>query len=334
MIIKLEKKINLFVFFTVLVPMFILLGITTVLLKAHIEKNEQNYLSVSMNYARQLLFARRDSIQCAGSVLVSSDEFQKKLLRQDYAGIENMLQRFDGSFSYLDYVGMVDAHSGRFISSNPESKYESASALGKLVQQTLNFKVVTFAEEVLPLEDIFLPGGNSYKKLLVKLQNPGETGDQYMRKGLAGINLIPIFNSDNLEEVLGVLILADILNNDTEFTNSFSEQMKEAFLAVSIDGVRILSSITTEDVSDYVGSRVPIKSEVLKVEGTQHFGKQYFKATDEYHVFVDEEIHNLAGKNVAMIGLGIPEKRFYKILSSGYVYIFAAMVICLVTRLF
>lgn len=329
--VKLEKKIRFFVIVTVLIPMLLLLWISMYLTGKNIEKIEQNYLSVSMNYARQLLMSRKHSLQHAGRVLISSDKFRQAIAQQDYADIENLLEQFNQGFSYLDLSMVVDLRNGTFIADKSEAVYKPEKLIGKYVSQTAQYKTAVFSEEVLSLDDLFVPDSNAYNRLLVEFQNDGGREDPYLRKALIGLNTIPVFADNGPQNVVAVLIMVDAINNDLELTKAFGEHMKEAFLAISIDGVRIASNITTEDKGDYIGSRIPISSEVTYSDGAQHFGKQYFKNANEYHIFIDEEINNQFGDAVAMMGLGIPERRFEKMIAAHYIYLFVAIVFFLIS---
>ena len=331
---KLETKISYFIIITVLIPMSILLAISTYLTEKNIEKIEQNYLSVSMNYARNLLISRKKSVQHAGSVLLNSDQFRQALEKQDYEVVKELLERFDEGFSYLDLCMVVDLRNDKYVANKNEAVYNKNSAIKHLVDRAVTYKRIAFSEEVLPISDMFLQGSMPYNRLLVKYENPGNEPDPYLRKALTGVNVLPIFSQANYQNVIGALILCDSLNNDIELTKTFNEHMKEAFLAVSIDGVRIISSITTDNKDNYIGSRIPISSEVTFSDGAQHFGKQYFKDSGEYHVFIDEEINNHQGMNVAMMGLGIPERRFHGIIANNYMNLVLAIACCLIIMMF
>lgn len=331
---KLEKKISYFIIITVLIPMSILLAISAYLTEKNIEKIEQNYLSVSMNYARNLLVSRKNSVQQAGRVLLSSDQFIKAMDNQDSEEVKELLRRFEEGFSFLDLSMVVDLRTGKYIANKSDAIYDKNSAIGRLVDRAVTYKRIAFSEEVLPISDMFAQGSLSYNRLLVKYQNQGNEPDPYLRKALTGVNVLPIFSNESYETVIGALVICDSLNNDIELTKTFNEHMKDAFLAVSIDGVRILSSITTDTKDNYIGSRIPISSEVTYSDGAQHFGKQFFKETGEYHVFVDEEINNQQGMPVAMMGLGIPEKRFHALLPDNYFYLFFSILVCLIIMMF
>lgn len=331
---KLENKISYFVIITVLIPMSVLLGIVAFFTEKNIEKIEQNYLSVSMNYARNLLVARKNSVQQAGRVLIASDQFKQAMATQNYAEIDKLLWRFDQGFSYLDLSMVIDLRNNKIVSTKSEAIYKANSPIGKDVSRAIKYRNIVFSEEVVPIDDMFAAGSISYNRLLVKYQNGGSEIEPYLRKALVGVNVIPIFNENDYNNIIGVLVLCDALNNDLELTKTFGEHMKDAFFAVSIDGVRILSSITTDNKTDYIGSRMPISSEVTYSDGMQHFGKQFFKDSGEYHVFIDEEVNNNEGKNVAMMGIGIPEKRFHTIIADNYFYPIVAIIICLMIMVF
>ncbi len=325
---SIRKKISIFLLLIVMLPMLITLVVSTGVFKEQVEKTEQNYLSVAMTYFREIVLKRKISIQQSGRVLVKSDKMRRFVMQRERDNIDNSLEKYRTELPFLDSVMLLDTRGNLIGKSAPEVKYDRNSVLGKAVEYVLENREPWFSEEVVLLDTLFSRSSPGYEKLLVKIQDRKGSEDAYMRKALIGLNALPVFSADDSEQVIGVMVAIDSLNNEKEFAEYFSQNIKEAFIAVSIDGIRIASNIVTEDKNDYTGTHTPTKSEVSVFKKNIFFGKQLFEPTGEMHVFLDEEVINSDGKAVAMFGVGIPEKRFNEIVANNYKSLIIISVLC------
>ena len=127
--------------------------------------------------------------------------------------------------------------------------------------------------------------------------------------------MIPIFDEKRADQLIGYLVVGDTVNNDPYFPASYSRQVENSFLAISTDGIRVSSNIQTPTKENYIGSRIPVTNETLDGPKQYFFGRVDFN--DEVHVFLDEPIINHNGEVTAALGVGIPEEKFARILSTN-----------------
>lgn len=334
---SIQKKISYFVAFVVLIPMLLLLIISTTVFNRQIERTEQSYLAVAMRFARTALLDRSTEVQQAGKLMCENSLFQDKLQSRDVHFLNAELQRFYDTFTYLDYMVLVDNENKVVLKYFPDSCYEKGNFFKEKAVQAMTEKTLFFSEEVLPIEKLFNKDSARYRRLLVKRQKrQADQEDEYLQKTLVGVNIIPILAVNDKNKVLGALIIGDALNNDNGVANYYTKNIKGSFLAFSVDGIRVSSSIITNTGSNYVGSAAPIakpvKVESAAVDNNVFFGRD--KYDNEVHIFLDEEIVNYEGKPVATMGVGIPEKNFKLIVANNFMIVIGVMIACLIIMLF
>lgn len=319
----------------VVFPILVLSAISTYIYEQQIKENEQNYLSVAMTFVREIAIERCEIIQKSATMLGKSGPFREALLQKDTAVLNKMLADYSVIMPFLDAVLVVDIENQVFGKSRVESRYDQENIIGQAAAQTMKSRKTWFSEEVFLLEEMFDKSSPAYNRLLVKIQGTKEGENDYLRKALVDVNVIPVFDKDQeKQEVIGAIIILDALNNDKLLPKYFSNQVKEAFLTISIDGIRISSNIVTDGKDNYVGSRSPLKNEFTKVKNGQHFGRQYFSSGKENHIFLDEDVINSQGQVVATMGVGIPESRFSTIISNQQKWILAVAILLLFFMLF
>lgn len=331
---NIKKRIRFFVILVVLLPMLALLGVSTYVYEQQLEENEQNYLTVAMTFVREMALERCEIIQKSARTMGSSDSFRQAVLERNTEKLDDILRNYDEIMPFLDSVVVVDPDNRMIGKSKVEIRYEKDTIIGRAAEYAIRERETWFSEEVIPLEDMFVKSSPGYDSLLVRIQGIPAGEDPYLRKALVGVNAVPIFDKNSGERVIGAIVVMDALNNDRFLPSYFSNRVKQAFLAISIDGIRISSNIVTTGKDDYIGSRSPMKSEVTDIRDGMHFGRQYFASGDENHVFLDEDVFNSEGKAVATMGVGIPESKFSTIISSQFKWVLFVMVIALFIMLF
>lgn len=319
----------------VLVPILALLAVSTYVYQQQIQQNEQNYLSVAMTFVREIAMERCETIHTSAKVLGNGEAFREAMLQRDTAVLNERLRNYSHLMPFLDAVLVVDTQNRILGQSRAEIKYSPDNIIGEAASHAMRNQEIWFSEEVLFLDEMFVTSSPAYNSLLVRIQGAADGEDDYLRKALVGVNVIPVFDEDQGEQsIIGAIIVLDALNNDKLLPAYFSTRVKEAFLAISIDGIRISSNIVTDDKDDYIGSRSPLKSEITNVKNGQHFGRQYFLSSREDHIFLDEDVINSRGQVVATMGVGIPESRFSTIVSNQLKWIVAVAVLALLLMLF
>lgn len=328
---SIQKKITYLIVTLVLVPSILILYVSTNVFNRQVETMEKNYLAVAMKFVRSTMFERKAETQKTAKVLGGTELFKKALRDHDEKIIEEELKKMAAVIPYLDVAFVVDADNKLLASIHRETKYEDNSFFKEAAARSLADKEVHFSEEVLPINMLFTKNSPQHDKLLVKIRDYKQGYDDYLSKALIGVNIIPVFNAPQSEEVIGAVVLGDAINNDREIPDYYSEHIKNSFLAYSIDGIRISASIATPFSNDYIGTPTPIQSDVTSVENNLYFGRQ--RVVDEIHVFLDEDIVNSKGEIVAKVGVGIPEEKFSAIVSDNFKVVIGIAVVCLVTMI-
>ncbi|MEG0970359.1 MAG: ATP-binding protein [Acidaminococcaceae bacterium] len=334
---SIRKKLAIFVVALTVIPMFIILLVSRVAFNQQILENEKTYLTIAMKTARHAMEARRQGLYGPATVLAQSKAVKESVEQHNYAELQEGLDAIKNVCFYTDYAVIVDNANNLMVKLSPQMVYDGNSRLGILVAEAIRKKTMVFSEEVLPLKELFLENSSDYQKYLVKLQMPLMAPEEFLNKGLMGTTVVPIFATDTSNVVSGCIIVGDLANNDEYYPKYYSDSIAGSYLAISIDGIRISSNINAEKGDNAIGSMVPSSKSITQtieaageldgsdivlpgenitqVQRKQYFGKE--EIGDDNHVFLDQLILNYSGKEVAMMGVGIPEERFLGIITDN-----------------
>lgn len=330
---SIKRKINIFVALIVLLPVLALLAASHYVYEQQRQQNMQHYLSVIMTLAQEIATERSETIRESVTILGASPSFRTALQEKDAVTLSELLRRYEETLPFVDAVLAVDVENHLVGKSRLESKYVPDTIMSQAAAHAMREREGWFSEEVLPLEELFAKSSPVYDRLLVRIQGTSPAEDPYLRKALTEVSVIPVFDRVRGEKVIGAVIVLDALNNDKWLLDQFGSRIDEVFLAISIDGIRILSNIITGEQENYIGSRSPQESEVTAVREGLRFGRQYFPASQEMHVFLDKDIKNSAQDAVATIGVGIPESRFSMIITSQFKWVLAVAAVIMLFML-
>ncbi|MEG1914789.1 MAG: ATP-binding protein [Acidaminococcaceae bacterium] len=334
---SIRRKLAIFVVALTVIPMFIILLVSRVAFNQQILENEKTYLTIAMKTARHAMEARRQGLYGPATVLAQSKAVKDSVEQHNYAELQEGLDAIKNVCFYTDYAVIVDNANNLMVKLSPQMVYDGNSRLGILVAEAIRKKAMVFSEEVLPLKELFLENSSDYQKYLVKLQMPLMAPEEFLNKGLMGTTVVPIFATDTSNVVSGCIIVGDLANNDEYYPKYYSDSIAGSYLAISIDGIRISSNINAEKGDNAIGSMVPSSKSITQtieaageldgsdivlpgenitqVQRKQYFGKE--EIGDDNHVFLDQLILNYSGKEVAMMGVGIPEERFLGIITDN-----------------
>ena len=309
-----------------LVPMLLLVLSTQHFFDRQIQENERNYLQVAMKTVRNDMENRMDEMRKAG-LLFAGDSDINKAMYDDRNRLAMALNNLKRNFNYLDYVVIVDRENRILASSSPYLLYPDGSAVKILAASSMLFGKTHVSEEVVGLEELFTKDSFEYDNFSIKILNQFPGAQEYLHKALMGIVVVPIRDNSADNNVIGAIVLCDVLNNDNYFAERYSRNLDNSFLAFSIDGIRIASNIQTDTKSNFVGSRAPHETGKYLEDDKQYFGK--VDVDDEIHVFLDQKIFNSADEPIAVVGIGIPEEKFSGIVSNNYKYVLGLFFLCL-----
>ncbi|MDD4722254.1 MAG: ATP-binding protein [Acidaminococcaceae bacterium] len=325
---SIRRKLTIFVVLLTVIPMCILLLASHFAFNKQIELNEKTYLNIAMKTARNSMFNRAQGLRQTGMVLAQSPSFQKLIDKRDEKGLDNALDTIKINCPYADYAVIVGPHNELLAKLSPSMVYQKNSRFGILLDNVHQAKKAIFSKEVFALNQLFLPNSLEYNEYIVAIKKPKVKEKDYLDKALMGTTIVPIVSKADGSTVIGSIILGDVANHDDYFPQYYTDYVKESYLAISVDGIRITSNINAESGGHYTGSRAPEGEEISEDGVHKYFGE--VEIGDEVHIFLDQIITNYSGEEVAMIGVGIPEGRFLTIISDNNRMVLFVSLLCLV----
>jgi signal transduction histidine kinase len=320
---SINKKMLIFVTILVIVPMLILSLISTFVLNNQVEKSAQNYLENALKIARNQMISRLEKMEKGCRVITQSYEFQKKLEDKNTYLLKQKIVEFKEVYNFLDFILILDQEN-KLLVSQPRIKKPNFPQLAKLIEKARTDKETITSEQVFPLTELFDENSEQFDKFKVKISNNKE--DNYLLKCQAGVIVTPVFNKFN-KNLIGFLVVGDITNNDDFFPKTYSMNVKDSYLAISIDGIRITSNIRSPKNQNFIGSTIPITMNTLEGPRDSYFGR--VNIDNEIHVFLDEPILDYEGNVIGVLGVGIPEHKFSVLIDTNQNIIFIVTLTCL-----
>lgn len=314
---SIRKKLMLFVFFIVIVPMVILYIASTIILDNQKKDSELLYLQSSLKIVHTQMLMRKGEMEKGGQRLAQNPAFRLWVRASDEKMMLAELIKLRQTYDYLDVAVILNTQRRPIARISDDLRGDMPWELNGLVQAVSDERRSITSEEALPLSDLFFPDSADFNRFKIPIANRFDAhGRQaYLTKCQIGLAVMPIFDETHADELIGYLVLGDTVNNDPFFPAAYSRQVENSFLAISIDGIRVSSNIQTPTKENYIGSRIPVANQTLDGPRQYLFGRVDFN--DEVHVFLDEPIINHNGEVVAARGVGIPEEKFARILSTN-----------------
>ena len=323
---SIRKKLMLFVFVIIIVPMVILFISSTIIMDKQKKDSELLYLQSALKIARTQTLMRKDEMERGAQRLAQNPAFRQGVRNDDEKPLQEELDRLRQIYDYLDVAVVLNADRWPIARIPGDLRDDMAWELDGLIQTVSEQRRSITSEETIPLEELFFPNSTSFDQFKIPIANRlDSTGKQaYLTKCQIGLAVVPIFDAVHLNQLIGYLVVGDTVNNDPYFPASYSRQVENSFLAISTDGIRVSSNIQTPTKENYIGSRIPVTNKTLDGPKEYFFGRVDFN--DEVHVFLDEPIINHKGEVTAALGVGIPEEKFAAILSTNQYLIIAVTI--------
>lgn len=305
---SIRRKILLLVSVIVALPMIFILFLSYSVLNGQIEKAAQGYLQNASIIARNQMLYRLDEMRNLSAKTAKSQELEIAMQQKDTTALNQVVQDISKVYNYIDFYMIFDSKKQLFLSP-PDGKKASFTRLNSLLAKAEKSHDTITSEEQFSLDDLFVPDSKEYNKfkVLIAPKNKDNNSSQYLTKCLAAINISPVYSNKN-GRLLGYLVIGAIANNDAHFPKVYSMSVKDSYLAISVDGIRIASNIRSPKTENYIGSSIPIKVSTLEGTREAYYGRDKFD--DETHLFLDSPILNCDGNLVGVLGVGIPENKF------------------------
>lgn len=328
-----KKQLAGFTVLTIVFPIFIFYYTAYIYVSDQVAESQKNYLQTAMKVVHGSMNHRMLEMERVSKFVANSRNFIGSVERNNKDFLRMMINDLQTTCDYLDLIIVMDINKNVLVTSNKDIKerltWDKNELLDKVIQSG---KSITTGETIY-LEDVLEKNSPTYEKFLVRIHANTEK-EKLFSKAFIGMVAVPIINSYN--DVVGVLIVSDITNNDNYFPKQYTDVIEKSFLAVSVDGIRVMSNIRSgNDEHNYVGTPMPY--DIKSWLDNYHFG--IVRVGSERHVFLDEGIRNYEGKVVAVLGVGIPEQILSTIVTNRYVEItivafFSLVVMLLLASIF
>ena len=326
---SIRKKILILVSLIVIVPMIILFVSSTIIMDSQKKESELLYLQSAIKVARTQMSSRKDEMERGGMRTATNEGIRALVQAQDGAMLSAELLKMKQVYDYLDVALVLDANRKPIARISPDIRKDREWDLKGIVQGVSEQRKSISSEETLPLSDLFVTHSGEFIRFMIPVANRVDEkgGPVYLTQCQIGLVVIPVMSLTDSDKISGYLVLGDIVNNDPYFPMIYSRNVEGSYLAISIDGIRVTSNIQTPTKENYVGSRIPVTTKTW--DGPKHYNFGRVDFNDEVHVFLDEVVQNFKGESVATIGIGIPEERFARILSTNQYLIVGVTMLCL-----
>lgn len=324
---SINKKLLIFVVALIVVPMLLLFFISTSVLDKQIEKSAQSFLENALKIGRNRMLGRLHEMNKGSQVMVESEEFQQAVLHNDSKSLASEMEQFKKIYDYADFIIILDENKN-VIASFPELQSDRVSMFEGILNKAYDNQICFSTETVFNLDELYHINSEEYNKFKVKVINHKGTSSKYFTKCLAGMAAAPVIITESHKSIQGYFIVGDIVNNDDYYPQIYSASVKESYLALSVDGIRLTSNIQSPTKRNYIGSKIPISMDSLEGPMDSYFG--YVNFGDEIHVFLDEPILDYKGDIIGVLGVGIPEHKFWVLIETNRKIIFWITFTCLV----
>ena len=270
-------------------------------------------LETGMKIVRGEMQERKNGMRRVCNFLASSAEVQKAVQSKNSDYLYLRVGNLKNHFEYVDYVLVVNKENHNLAELTPEMCYRPLGKLGKLVETAMSQRRVIFSEELIPLGELFLPGSRNYDKFLVK-EKVDKNGDvsKTVRQALISLAIMPIYSSNDNDNVIGAIVVGDIFNNDTAFPNNVSTYSDDAIVLASTGGIRVASNFAKEGGKNFIGTHMAKQD--LDTGNANRMEPHYLSTLDiagSPYKIMNEVLYDSTKKPIGFIGVGLPESSYY-----------------------
>lgn len=305
---SIKRKLLLSFFTIIIVQMLLQIFGTTFIFEKQASKNKDKYLSVAIQTIRNEMKNKVNITKKAANMFGSIPMLNDKVKIADKAYLAMRIKGLLENYEHLDFALFVDAN-GKVIAKSKDVRGLD-SKLNEIMKASFENHKSIASETIINLKSLFLKNSDYYTKFRIELGSDTKHSSKYFYKALAGIAIVPFFD-ESTGKPKGAFIIGGIANNDPYFPSFYSANVKDSYLAISIDGVRVASNIKSNVKNNFTGSLAP--KGILLSDKDRYYGKVLID--DGYHYFLDEKIKDYKGNGIAVVGIGIPEKIFTEIIS-------------------
>lgn len=326
---SIRKKMLILVLVIEIAPMLFILLLSDHILNDQIQKASQGYLQNALKIGYNQMVNRLDEMEKMSVKTTDSAGFRQYLQRNNIASITEMLNDVNQVYDYIDFYMVFNADKG-LILNRPTIKNTKIPQLDKLCEAAKQNRYAVTSTELIDLNDLFDSDSKEYDQYKVLISKSAEK-NEYLTKCLVFVSVSPVYNKEN-NQLLGFLAFGDIVNNDAYFPKTYSQSVENSYMAISVDDIRVTSNIRSPKKQNFIGSSTPLAISTLKGTTNVFYGKVDYDG--EVHIFLDKPIVDYDGKDIGMLGVGIPEDKFSIIMDTQRDIIVFVTGLCLIIMIF
>lgn len=324
---SITKRMLIFVAMLVILPMMAILLISSIILDSQLEKSAHSYLNVATKIFQNTFTNRQQEMEKTSEMMAKELQIKDAMEIKDIEILSNKALEFKEVYNYLDFIVFLDQRKELFLKT-PSLENLKITEIESMLETSLKINGAISSLKVFNLEDLFSSTSYQYNKYKIEISQKENSPNTYLTKCLANITVTPVYKGDNL---LGYFVIGDILNNDNYFPRVYTESIKDSYLAISIDGIRITSNIRSPVKANFIGSTIPTPLGNIASSLDYNYGQ--VNIDNEIHIFLDTPLLDNEENVIAVLGVGIPEQRFYSLVNTNQHIISIVGAICLVVTL-
>jgi signal transduction histidine kinase len=291
--------------FTIAIILFsnvLLLTLSSIVQKQKLDTEAQQYLGNAYAVANNIKEARLSEMRICAETMAANAEFLAKL--EDSGYLTARLADLQLLLPNLDFLAVIQPATWQILAAS----HDLAGIPGCLIEMLADLQPQESAisgELVFSLTEIFRQDSPELLHYRVKIID----SDEYMQKCLTGVCIMPIRRQGRVE---AYLLLADISNNDDTMPAYFTQSLENAYFSLAVDSVRVCSNVQDAIGTNYIGSYSPVS--VKRGEQENEFSYGLVEVGDEIHVYLTGYVTDYNGDNIATLGVGMPQERFFAIM--------------------
>jgi signal transduction histidine kinase len=263
----------------------------------------RQYLANAFAVAYNIEGSQLSELRLSASMLAANPEFAERMAEPGY--LDERLADLQKLMPYLDFLAVIRPDAENVLAASGPAIAGVPAPLKEMARSSAARRIAVASALVFDLPELFPPGSPEFQRYQIKIMKTGE----YFTKCLAGVAVAPLLYDGR---IVAYVAVADIANNDGAIPSKFSKGVENAYISLSVSGVRVCSNVRDATGASYIGSYGPVSSDQWERVEKIEFG--IVDVGEEVHVFFTGYITDYRGKPIATLGVGIPEERFYAIM--------------------
>lgn len=307
---NLGRKLMLYFLLVALLPTILLALVTSTIIRQSKKEDAQETINNNLKAVQVQYYARAYQMKY-GMLQASVEPYIKSAIKnRDKGFLREQLKAWKKHRQSVDLWAIVDENAVTIASQNTPTSGIRLSVNG-LVEKALERKEPIISTEIIAREMLVTEGLAEQAGIPVAGSvddgiRAREAGDG---DGMFLVVVTPVMDEEH--SVLGAIVTADLMNNDTFVPDSFADIIPGSLVSIAMGGVQISTNVINESGARTVGHRVPgyVLDEILAAKGfrgdTIIAGKYYIAAYDP--------IFNHRGEVIGSLSIGLPKEKFVEL---------------------